>query len=82
MLGLYRDRHVLLRNVYHRFTFKQIKKILRGRDVRYVHLKLHKSSRILSIGMKKATLVDLYFNRVPGDLFEKTHYRRYCRQKR
>ncbi|CAF1550995.1 unnamed protein product, partial [Rotaria sordida] len=49
----YRDRHIIYRNVYHRFTLKQIKNILRDRDVRYVHPKLDKSSRILSIGMKK-----------------------------
>ena len=82
VLRSYRDRHVLLRNVYHRFTLKQIKNILRDRDVRYVHLTFNKSSRLLSIGMKKATLVDLYSNRVPSDLFDKVHYRRYCRHKR
>ena len=82
VLRSYRDRHVLLRNVYHRFTLKQIKNILRDRDVHYVHLTFNKSSRLLSIGMKKATLVDLYSNRVPSDLFDKAHYRRYCRHKR
>ncbi|CAF1157589.1 unnamed protein product [Rotaria sordida] len=28
---------------------------------------------------KKATLVDLYFDRLPGDLFDMEHYQRYCR---
>ncbi|CAF1564425.1 unnamed protein product [Rotaria sordida] len=76
----YRDRHIIYRNVYHRFTLKQIKNILRDRDVRYVHPKLDKSSRILSIGMKKSSLVDLYFDRIPGDLFDKFHYQQYRRQ--
>ncbi|CAF4071321.1 unnamed protein product, partial [Rotaria magnacalcarata] len=44
------------------------------RDVRYVHLKLDKSLQVLSIGMKRSSLVDLYFDRLPGDLFDKKHY--------
>ncbi|CAF4715424.1 unnamed protein product, partial [Rotaria sp. Silwood2] len=53
---LHRDQHLILRKVYHRFNISQIKNILRARDVRYVHLKLDKSSQVLSIGMKKSSL--------------------------
>ncbi|CAF1962716.1 unnamed protein product [Rotaria magnacalcarata] len=70
----YRDRHCILRLVYHRFKLYQLKHILRQRNVRYVHLKLDKSSQVLSIGMKRSSLVDLYFDRLPGDLFDKKHY--------
>ncbi|CAF1402575.1 unnamed protein product [Rotaria sordida] len=80
VLRLYRDQHIIYRKVYHRFNLRQIKNILRTRDVRYVHPKLDKSSRILSIGMKKSSLVDLYFGRIPGDLFDKFHYQQYRRQ--
>ncbi|CAF2139186.1 unnamed protein product [Rotaria magnacalcarata] len=48
--------------------------IIRQRDVRYVHLKLDKSSQVLSIGLKRSSSVDLYFDRLPGDLFDKKHY--------
>ncbi|CAF5122568.1 unnamed protein product, partial [Rotaria sp. Silwood1] len=54
-----------------------IKNILRARNVRYAHLTLHKSSQVLSIGMKKPSLVDLHFDRLPGDLFDKEHYQHY-----
>ncbi|CAF4640267.1 unnamed protein product, partial [Rotaria sp. Silwood2] len=74
---LHRDQHLILRKVYHRFNLHQIKNILRNRDVQYVHLKLDKSSQVLSIGMKKSSLVDLYFDRLPGDLFDKEHYQHY-----
>ncbi|CAF2959876.1 unnamed protein product [Rotaria sp. Silwood2] len=74
---LHRDQHLILRKIYHRFNLHQIKNILRNRDVRYVHLKLDKSSQVLSIGMKKSSLVDLYFDRLPGDLFDKEHYQQY-----
>ena len=74
---LQRDRHIILRTVYHRFNISEIKNILRARDVRYVHLKLDKSSHIVSIGMKKSSLVDLYFDRLPGDLFDKEHYQQH-----
>ncbi|CAF4194585.1 unnamed protein product [Rotaria sordida] len=77
VLRSYRDRHVIYRNVYHRFTFKQIKNILRDRGVRYIHLKLDKSTQVLSIDMKKSSLVDLYFDRLPGDLFDQEHYQHY-----
>ncbi|CAF4698334.1 unnamed protein product [Rotaria socialis] len=70
----YRDRHCIYRLVYHRFKLYQLKHILRQRDVRYVHLKLDKSAQVLSIGMKRSSLVNLYFNRLPGDLFDKKHY--------
>ncbi|CAF1079407.1 unnamed protein product [Rotaria magnacalcarata] len=52
----------------------QLKHIIRQRDVRYVHLKLDKSSQVLSIGLKRSSSVDLYFDRLPGDLFDKKHY--------
>ncbi|CAF1444368.1 unnamed protein product [Rotaria sp. Silwood1] len=74
---LHRDQHIIYRKVYHRFNIRQIKNILRARNVRYVHLTLHKSSQVLSIGMKKPSLVDLYFDRLPGDLFDKEHYQHY-----
>ncbi|CAM4779814.1 unnamed protein product [Rotaria magnacalcarata] len=70
----YRDRHCIYRFVYHRFKLYQLKHILRQRDVRYVHLKRDKSLQVLSIGMKRSSLVDLYFDRLPGDLFDKKHY--------
>ncbi|CAM2727911.1 unnamed protein product [Rotaria socialis] len=70
----YRDRHCIYRFVYHRFKLYQLKHILRQRDVRYVHLKLDKSLQVLSIGMKRSSLVALYFDRLPGDLFDKKHY--------
>ena len=76
---LYRDRHIILRKDYYRFTLRRIKAILNDHDIRYVHLKLNKSSRILSIGMKTSSLVDLYFDRLPGDLFDKRHYQLYTR---
>ncbi|CAF4802330.1 unnamed protein product, partial [Rotaria sp. Silwood2] len=44
----HRDQHLVLRKVCHRFNPHQIKNILRNRDV---HLKLDKSSQVLSIGM-------------------------------
>ena len=37
---LYRDRHIILRKVYYRFTLRRIKTILNDRDIRYVHLNL------------------------------------------
>ncbi|CAF2157744.1 unnamed protein product [Rotaria magnacalcarata] len=74
---LYRDQHIILRTVYHRFKLHQIKNILRNRDVRYIHLKLHKSSQVLSIRMKRSSLIDLYFDRLPGDLFDKEHYQQH-----
>ncbi|CAF1547712.1 unnamed protein product [Rotaria magnacalcarata] len=67
----YRDRHCIFRLVYHRFKLYQLKYIIRQCDVRYVHLKLDKSAQVLSIGMKRSSLVDLYFDRLPGDLFDK-----------
>ena len=78
----HRDQHIMVRQVYHRFTIRQIKHILRDRNVYYVHLLLGKISQTVSIGMKKAFLVDLYFDRIPGDLFNKEHYYRYRRQGR
>ncbi|CAM4755271.1 unnamed protein product [Rotaria magnacalcarata] len=74
---LYRDQHIILRIVYHRFKLHQIKNILRNRDVRYIHLKLDKSSQVLSIRMKRSSLIDLYFDRLPGDLFDKEHYQQH-----
>ena len=82
MLRSSRDRHVMLRKIYHPFTLKQIKFFLRDLHVRYVHLKLDRSSHILSIGMKKLELVPLYFDRLLGSLFDQEHYRRYRRQDR
>ncbi|CAF2149043.1 unnamed protein product [Rotaria magnacalcarata] len=73
----YRDRHCIYRLVYHRFKLHQLKHILRQRDVRYVHLKLDKSSQVVSIGMKRSSLVDLYFARLPSDLFNKKNYYRH-----
>ena len=82
VLRQYRDRHIVLRMVYHRFTIQLIKRVLRDLDVRYVHLKLNTSSHVLSIGMKKPSLVDFYFDRLSGDLFDKNHYHDYCRRYR
>ena len=76
---LYRDRYVILRKVYYRFTLRRIKTILNDRNIRYIHLKLNKSSRILSIGMKTSSLVDLYFDRLPSDLFDKRYYQQCIR---
>ena len=81
-LRRYRDRHIVLRMVYHRFTIQLIKKVLRDLDVRYVHLKLNTSSHVLSIGMKKPSLVDFYFDCLSGDLFDKNHYHDYCHRYR
>ncbi len=67
-----------LRTVYHQFRLKQIKNILHDLAVRFVHLKLDKSLHVLSIGMNRWTLVDLYLDRKPGDLFDKEHYQGYC----
>jgi hypothetical protein len=72
-----RDRHVLLRPLYHRFNISQIKNILRERQVRYIHLKIDKRSNCLSIGVKHSNLVDVYFDRIPGDLFDECHYNEY-----
>ena len=72
-----RDQHVLLRSIYHRFTMRQIKQILREREVRYFHLKVDRRIDSLSIGVKKSTLVDDYFDRIPGDLFSEHSYKQY-----
>jgi hypothetical protein len=39
-----RDRHVLIRPFYHRFTMRQITQLLRERDVRYTHLTANRQS--------------------------------------
>jgi hypothetical protein len=77
----YRDQHVIYREVYYRFTLKQVKNILSDLGIRGVHLKPIRSTNFLSIGMKKDYLVDLYFDRLPGDLFDKKHYQQYRRHK-
>ena len=82
VLRRYRNRHVVLRVVYHRFTIQLIKRVLRDLDVGYVHLTLNTSSHVLSIGMKKDSLVDLYFDRLPGNLFDQDHYHDYSRRYR
>jgi hypothetical protein len=46
------------------------------------HLKLNKSSSVLSIGFKKSVMVDQYFEKLPGDLFDKDHYDEHRRQRR
>jgi hypothetical protein len=46
------------------------------------HLKLNKSSSVLSIGFKKSVMVDQYFEKLPGDLFDKDHYHEHRRQRR
>ena len=76
----FRDRHVRVRPLFHRFTMKQIKQLLPERDVRYVHLKADRRSNYLSIGMKKSDLVGTYFDRVPGDMFNEHNYR-LCRDR-
>ena len=72
-----RDQHVLLRSIYRRFTMRQIKQILREREVRYFHLKVDRRIDSLSIGVKKSTLVDDYFDRIAGDLFSEHSYKQY-----
>ena len=69
-----RDQHVLLRPLYYRFNIRQIKKILREREVRYIHLKLDKRSNCLSIDVTKSELIERYFDLIPGNLFDRDHY--------
>ena len=69
-----RDQHVMLREVYHRFNVTQIKTILRQRKVQYVHLVYHKDRGYVSIGVKKPELIAMYFDLIPGNLFNRDHY--------
>jgi hypothetical protein len=78
----YRDQHVIYRQVYHQFKFHQIKKIIEvDLGIRYAHLKPIKSLNMVSIGWKHSDLVDRYFDKLPGDIFDKAHYIRYRRKK-
>ena len=73
----FRDRHILVRPLFHRFTMKRIRQLLRERGVRFVHLKADRQSNYLSIGMKHSDLVGTYFDRIPGDIFSEHNYHLY-----
>ena len=75
-LRSYRDQHVICRQVYHRFTQRQMKRIIKDRGVRQFHLIVDKSSNTVSIGWRQPNMVARYFQRLPGDLFDKDHYYR------
>ena len=53
-----------------------------GRGILNAHLKLDTSSNWLSIGCKKSTSVERYFDRLPSDLFDEEHYYLYKRKGR
>jgi hypothetical protein len=60
-----------------------MKTILREHDVRHVHVTLELDNKLLFFDKKKDVLIDLYFDRLSVDLFNKEHdrrfyYRDYC----
>jgi len=76
-----RDRHVIYRQVYHRFNLKQLREFVADLNIRHAHVKPTRSSDMVSIGWKKSELVDRYFDQLPGDIFDKEHYYNYRRKK-
>ena len=69
-----RDRHLIIRGIYHRFTLRQVKEQLMQLQIKHAHLRLDKVNRWLYIGLKRPEQIDLYFDRLPGDLFDRRHY--------
>ena len=72
-----RDRHLMIRDVYHRFTVKQVKQQLKHLQIKNVHLRLDKLNRCLYIGLEKPERIDQYFDLIPGDLFDRRHYQQF-----
>ena len=70
-----RDRHLIIRSIYHRFTLRQVKEQLMRLQIKHVHLRLDRVNRWLYIGLKRPDQIDLYFDRLSGDLFDRRHYR-------
>lgn len=75
-LRSYRDQHVICRQVYHKFTQQQIKRIILNQGVKQFHLVFDRSSNIVSIGWRQPEMVERYFRLLPGDLFNKDQYYR------
>ena len=78
-----RDRHLMVRNIYHRFNVKQVEEQLKHLQIKNVHLRLDKVNRCLYIGLKRPDRIEQYFDLIPGDLFGRRHYQQsYARREK